>query len=132
MFKDQFENLLEDGINAIVIRTVPNPESKKNINYSSTNPAYLDQEATKYIRDCGIDHLLIDLPSVDREEDNGELLSHHAFWEYPENTQFHRTITELIYVPTTLDDGIYLLNLQTSSFQNDAVPSRPILFPIIK
>ena len=130
MLKEQFEGKIQKGVNAIVIRTLPNPISKKTKNYSATNPSYIDVEGTKYLRNEGIDHLLIDLPSVDREEDEGALLSHHAFWEYPENTQKHRTITELIYVPGDVVDGIYLLNLQTAAFENDATPSRPILFPI--
>jgi len=131
MFKEQFEGKIHDGVTAIVIRTMPNLEIKKNINYSATNPSYLDIEATKYIRNFGIDHLLIDLPSIDREEDGGQLVSHHAFWEYPENTQNHRTITELIFVQDAVKDGLYLLNLQTAAFENDATPSRPILYPII-
>ncbi|MBL4653237.1 MAG: cyclase family protein [Flavobacteriales bacterium] len=131
MYKEQFEGKLKNGVTAIVIRTLPNPQSKKSTNYSATNPSYLDVEATKYLRDNGINHLLIDLPSVDREEDEGALLSHHAFWEYPENTQKHRTITELIYVPDEVVDGVYLLNLQTAAFENDATPSRPVLFSIV-
>ena len=131
MFKEQFEGKIQDGVTAIVIRTMPNLETKKKINYSATNPSYLDVEATKYIRNFGIDHLLIDLPSIDREEDGGQLVAHHAFWEYPENTQNHRTITELIFVQDAVKDGLYLLNLQTAAFENDATPSRPILYPII-
>ena len=132
MFKEQFDGKIQSGVNALIIRTLPNTPTKKQINYSSTNPSYLDVEATKYIRDEGIDHLLIDLPSVDREEDGGKLVSHHAFWEYPENTQKHRTITELIYVPEEVSDGKYLLNIQTAPFENDATPSCPILYPIIE
>ncbi len=65
---------------AIITRTVPNLESKKHKNYSKTNPPYLSEEAAIFIREIGIQHLLIDLPSVDREEDEGKLLAHKAFW----------------------------------------------------
>ena len=44
-------------------------------NYSNTNPPYLTKEAMQYIVQKGIKHLLIDLPSVDRENDHGELAS---------------------------------------------------------
>lgn len=64
---------------ALVIRTLPNVLDKKNQNYSHTNPPYLAEEAATYIREIGIQHLLIDLPSVDREEDEGKLLAHKAF-----------------------------------------------------
>ncbi len=115
---------------AIIIRTLDNHISKINKQYSNTNPPYLLEEAAKYIDALGIDHLMIDLPSVDKEVDDGKLLAHHAFWQYPHNTQLHRTITEMIYVPNTVYDGTYLLNIQIASFENDASPSKPLLFQL--
>lgn len=115
---------------AIIIRTMPNKESKKNKQYSNTNPPYIEKEAITALIKSGINHLLIDLPSVDREVDGGELAAHHSFWEFPENTQLHRTITELIYVPDSIQDGKYLLNLQIAPFENDASPSKPILYKV--
>jgi kynurenine formamidase len=116
---------------ALAIRTISNPVSKMNMNYSNTNPAYIQQEALEFIVKRGIDHLLFDMPSVDKEQDGGKLLGHHAFWEYPHNTQSQRTITELIYIPNTVYDGSYLLNLQFASFENDASPSKPVLFQLV-
>lgn len=113
---------------ALVIRTIPNEVDKLEMQYSNTNPAYLDKEAMQYIVDIGIDHLLIDLPSVDREVDGGELAAHHIFWNYPSKTQFHKTITEMVYISNTILDGTYLLNLQIASFENDASPSKPVLY----
>ena len=113
---------------AIVIRTLDNHISKINKQYTNTNPPYLLHEAAELIDQFGIDHLMIDLPSVDKEVDDGKLLAHHAFWQYPHNTQLHRTITEMIYVPNTIYDGTYLLNIQIASFENDASPSKPLLF----
>ena len=75
--------------------------------------------------------MLIDLPSIDKEKDDGALLAHKAFWNYPKNLRLDATITEFIYVPDAVEDGHYLLNLQTASFVNDATPSRPILYKII-
>ncbi len=118
------------GAEAIVIRTRPNPESKKQKQYSNTNWPYLTQAAAFYIRELGIEHLLIDQPSVDKEKDDGKLLAHKAFWEYPEATRLDATITELIYVPDMIKDGQYLLNLQIAPFENDAAPSRPVLYEI--
>ena len=76
-------------------------------------------------------HLLIDQPSVDREEDDGKLLAHKAFWNYPEDIRKDATITEFIFVPNRIKDGSYLLNLQTAAFHNDATPSRPVLYSIL-
>ena len=113
---------------AIIIRTLDNHVSKINRQYSNTNPAYLHFEAAELINELGIDHLLIDLPSVDKEVDGGKLLAHHAFWQYPNNTKLQRTITEMIYVPNNIYDGTFLLNIQIASFENDASPSKPILY----
>lgn len=127
----QLEGLTDD-CEALVIRTMPNDDQKQSKNYSATNPAYLDVACVSKIVSLGIKHLLVDLPSVDKENDNGELAFHHAFWEVPSNPNFERTITELIYVPDSIDDGIYVLNIQTAPFENDATPSRPVLYKIKK
>lgn len=130
--KNQIEKgVKEKNTEALIIRTLPNSETKISKQYSNTNPAYLHHEATDFIQKKGIKHLLIDLPSVDKEKDDGKLLAHHAFWQYPHNTQFDRTITEMIYVPDTIHDGLYLLNIQIASFENDASPSKPVLYKLI-
>lgn len=116
---------------AIVIRTLPNLEDKKSKRYSNTNPTYLSEKAAIYLREKGIKHLLIDLPSVDKEKDNGELLSHNAFWNTSGEIRLDATITEFIFVPNKVKDGAYFLNLMVAPFENDATPSKPILYEII-
>ena len=76
-------------------------------------------------------HLLVDLPSVDREEDGGVLAAHHAFWDYPNQLDRVRTISELLHVPTDVRDGEYLLEMQLPHFINDAAPSRSILYALL-
>lgn len=115
---------------AIIIRTLANSETKKTAQYSGTNPTYLEPALAEYLVQQGINHLLVDLPSVDREEDGGELLAHHAFWQYPENTRQNATITELIFVPDEVKDGLYLLNLQVTSLTLDASPGKPVLYAL--
>ncbi|GAA0874285.1 cyclase family protein [Wandonia haliotis] len=129
---DQIQKSAEIHAEAIIIRTLPNPESKKSAIYSGTNPPYFDAEIADYLVSRGVKHLLVDLPSVDREVDAGVLDFHHRFWCYPNTPRFDATITELIYVPETVNDGIYMLNLQVAAFDNDAAPSRPVLFTIQK
>lgn len=115
---------------ALVIRTLPNDTSKLHRQYSDTNPPYLDTDAAEWLRLQGVKHLLIDLPSVDKERDEGKLLSHHAFWNVPESPRLDCTITEFVFIPDSVSDGLYLLNLQVAPFENDAAPSRPLLFPV--
>lgn len=126
----------EAGVEALVIRALPNSEDKKHKNYSHTNPPYLSEEAAVFIVEQNIQHLLIDLPSVDKEKDNGLLAAHKAFWNIQdvvnigEDARLDATITEMIYVPEAIKDGTYLLNLQIASIENDASPSKPILYAL--
>lgn len=135
--KNQVEQALKgNSTEAIIIRTLPNDDSKKHLKYSNTNPPYLSEQAAIFIREAGIQHLLIDLPSVDKEHDDGKLLAHKAFWnvknvnDLNKDARLNCTITEMIYVDENIKDGSYLLNLQIASFENDASPSKPLLFKI--
>jgi kynurenine formamidase len=133
--KEKSHNQIQNP-EALIIRTLPNLEEKKHKNYSKTNPPYLAEDAAIFVRDIGIKHLLIDLPSVDREEDEGKLLAHKAFWNVKDvnnlntDARLDCTITELIFVDDTIQDGSYVLNLQMASFENDASPSKPILYSV--
>ena len=137
--KIQIEKAL-NGISpeAIIIRTLPNTSDKLSKKYSNTNPPYLSEDAAIFIRESGIQHLLIDLPSVDKEHDQGKLLAHKAFWNVKDvvnlnaDARINSTITEMIFVNDAVKDGSYLLNLQIAPFENDASPSKPILFAIKK
>jgi arylformamidase len=124
-----FRKDLEISPAALIIRTLPNQENKRTKNYSGTNPPYLDANAASWAREFGIQHLLIDLPSIDKEDDS-KLLAHHAWWNYPGEPQIGSTITELIYIPDSIPDGCYLLNQQIASFENDASPSKPVLYKL--
>ncbi|MGY8933968.1 MAG: cyclase family protein [Flavobacteriales bacterium] len=130
--KEQIKNALNGNKpEALIIRTMPNSDTKKSKKYSNTNWAYLLEAAAAYIKEVGIKHLLIDVPSVDKEKDEGKLLAHKAFWSYPKAPRLDATITEFIYVPSSILDGSYILNLQIASFENDATPSKPILYKVI-
>jgi kynurenine formamidase len=115
---------------SVIIRTLPNDDNKLAKHYSGTNPAYLEVILAQQLAQMGVLHLLVDLPSIDREEDGGRLEAHHAFWEFPENPRKECTITELIYVPNKIPDGDYVLNLQIISLESDASPSKPVLYTV--
>jgi len=117
---------------ALIMRTLPNEYSKTTRQYSGTNPVYIDPALCAYLAAQDVKHLLIDLPSVDKEVDGGLLTAHKLFWQYPDNIRRECTITELAFIPDIIKDGIYLLNLQISSFELDVSPSKPILYMLQK
>ncbi len=115
---------------ALIIRTLPNLNEKLTKQYSNSNPPYLLEQAAEFLVQKGIEHLLIDLPSIDREKDGGALLAHNAFWNTGGEIRYTATITEFIFVPNSIKDGKYFLNLQVAPIENDASPSRPVLYKI--
>lgn len=122
---------------ALIVRTLPNDDSKLIRSYDESNiPPYFSTESMEFIAGR-FKHLVVDLPSIDRLYDEGKLTDHRIFWkvkpgsfEKGRYTRVSSTITELAYVPNKAEDGAYLLNLQIAPFESDAVPSRPVLFPI--
>ena len=121
---------------ALIVRTLPNVQSKTSQAYTDDHqPPYLTVDAMQAIVESGAKHLLLDVPSVDRMHDEGLLTNHHLFWNVPEqshqltaDTWQDKTITEMIFVPDDIKDGLYLLSIQVPAFCTDAAPSRPVVF----
>lgn len=131
LLDSQIREVFSEGeAEALIIRTLPNDALKLRTQYSGANPPYLQAEAAAFLAACGVQHLLVDLPSVDREEDDGRLAAHRAFWQYPDRPRKTCTISELIYVDPSIEDGLYLLNLQIASFELDVSPSKPVLYKL--
>lgn len=130
---DRVINELEwqSGVEALILRTEPNHPDKMSRHYGGTNPPYLDAQLLEKMAVENISHLLLDLPSVDREEDEGKLAGHRAFWKFPEATRLSATITEMIFVDSAIPDGLYLLQIQMPALQLDAAPSRPFIYPLV-
>ncbi len=100
-------------------------------------PPFFSSDAIAYLNKIGVQHLLVDIPSIDRSDDEGKLSNHHLFWGVPQgshkvdNTRLSpKTVTELIQVPDSVADGTYMLNLQVAAFMSDAAPSRPVLYGV--
>ncbi len=123
-------------LQSVVVRTLPNSADKCQASYNEVNqPAFFTRDAVLYLNERGVEHLVLDLPSLDRLNDNGLLTCHHIFWQVmagthqpSPNSLVNKTITEMAYIDNNLDDGFYFLNLQTPAFVNDAAPSRPMLY----
>jgi len=128
-----------DFLDALVIRTLPNTAEKTSRDYDGKEmPPYFTSEAMAFIVLAGVQHLLVDLPSIDRMDDGGALANHRMFWNVPDGVveispemASENTVTELIYVPEEVKDGKYLLNLQVAAMMADAAPSRPILYEVM-
>lgn len=139
LLQSALSNQTLSNIESLVVRCAPNLAMKKSCRYDETNqPPFFTQEAMQWLSDSPIKHLLVDFPSVDKMYDEGHLTNHHIFWSLePDSHQLtdqarcDRTITEMVFVPDEVNDGIYCLNLQIPAFELDAAPSRPILYPLI-
>jgi hypothetical protein len=120
---------------AIVIATAAGA-TRRAQRFSGTNPPYLTHDAARFLRERGFDHVVVDLPSLDREEDGGLLSAHRAFFGLPPGVRevdeppAPRTVTELAAVDEDVAPGLYALLLQVAPFAADAAPSRPLLCPL--
>jgi arylformamidase len=126
----------DDNIKALMIRTLPNDDSKKSRRYMQDEPPIFSNDAMEFINELGIEHLLVDMPSVDRTFDEGKLTNHHIFWNVAQgshetdNNHSLKTITEMIYASNEIKDGKYLVNIQIPDWKSDAAPSRVFLYEL--
>jgi arylformamidase len=128
----------DDPWTALVVRTLPLDPDRRWQHYAGACPApYFTADALRWVADRGVESLVVDLPSLDRADDGGGLAAHRAFWGLPAGActaqaarRGRALVTELASIPTTVDDGLYLLDLQVPAFDGDAAPSRPVLYPL--
>jgi kynurenine formamidase len=124
---------------ALIVRTLPNDASKARRVYEDTDPPpFFSTEAIGYLIDVGVEHLLVDFPSIDRMRDQGTLSNHRLFWNVPPSsrtlngaTGSRKTVTEMILVPDGIPDGLYLLDIAVPAFLSDAAPCRPVIYPLV-
>lgn len=127
-----------ESVPALVVRSLPNLDDKKNRIWSGNNPPYFTMDAMQMIVEAGFIQLLTDFPSVDREEDAGALAAHRVWWNVPQgttdlsNARLDACITEMVFVPNEVKDGLYLLQLILPKIHSDAVPSNPLLYPVFR
>ena len=132
---DQVE--IPESARALIIRTLPNDKDKCRRDYATASPyPLLSIEAMDKLVKAGIEHLLIDTPSVDAADDGGRLAQHRRFWSMghddarPPRKRAHCTITEMIFVPDPAPDGLYLLSQGVGAVRGDAAASTPVIYPI--
>lgn len=117
-------------VTGLIIRTLPNDSSKIKRNYNIDVAPFFTNDAIQYINSLGFEHLLVDIPSLDRAYDEGLLSNHHIFWNQSiknyhleDKANKNKTITELIYVPNEVLDGVYETFLAFPQWMEEAVPS---------
>ena len=131
------ETVPADFLHGVVLRTLPNDPDKQQRNYMYNPPPYLSLDAMRQLSALPVYHLMVDLPSVDRMFDDGKLNAHHIFWNIEPQSRvagdaarLDRSITEMIYVPEEVPDGLYLASIHIPPFRSDAAPSRVLLYPV--
>ncbi|NUU64785.1 cyclase family protein [Enterobacteriaceae bacterium BIT-l23] len=95
---------------------------------------YFSYQAISRLVELGVQHLLVDIPSIDRLNDGGLMENHRCFWgiqdpHHPIEGRKSASVTELIKVPSNISAGHYILSIQLPDLSGDALPSRPLLFP---
>jgi arylformamidase len=114
---------------AIIVRTIPNSDEKLRKNYSASNPAYFEPSVLGYLKNLGYKHIITDLPSIDKESDEGRLAAHKQWFLTEGVASRDMSITELIYAGEHVKDGLYVLSMQMPEMETDAVPSKILIFP---
>ena len=122
---------------AAIIRTLPNDANKRTRDYTDLMPPYLTREAVEWLVEKRIEHLVLDVPSLDRSHDDGHMVGHRLFFGLPPGStargdaaRSRATITELAFIPDELHDGACILSLAVPAIGGDAVPSQPIVYPL--
>jgi arylformamidase len=122
---------------AAVIRTLPNEPAKRSRDYTDLVPPYLTREAVEWLVEKRIEHLVLDVPSLDRTHDDGHMIGHRVFFGLPAGStargdaaRSRATITELAFIPDEVHDGPCALSLAVPAIGGDAVPCQPIVYPL--
>lgn len=122
--KQSIQKKIHQSHSALIIRTIPNDKSKISRNYDKITAPFFTHQAIDYIASEGVEHLLVDLPSVDKANDDGKLGNHKRFFKYG------KTISELLFIENRISDGFGFLQIQIPNWSLDAVPSRPIFYQV--
>ena len=124
--REMIENKVSSSTDGLVIRTLPNSKDKLTKKYHPGNTPFFTADAVRYINKLGIIHWVVDLPTIDKYDDDGRLGNHHLYFE--RLAPYKKTITEFAFIPEHIHDGQYFMKIEIPPMQLDAAPSRPFLF----
>lgn len=119
-------------VQALIVRTRPNGPDKLQRDYAQA-PRYpvFSDAAMQWLAGQELKHLLVDTPSLDAAHDGGRLANHRRWWGLAGaalEQAGRRSLTEMIYVPDEIADGLYWLHLGLQPLAADAAASEPVIF----
>jgi hypothetical protein len=106
-------------------------------------PPYLTRECTQWLVDRGIEHLIVELPSIDRLRDAGRLTAHRIFFGLPayaatapaprhsDARRPQATVTELAQIPRELTTRSGFVQWLAPAMLGDAVPTQPLWYDLL-
>lgn len=119
----------QEQATALLVRTLPNQAEKLVHQYAGTNPPFFTVDGIQKIKALGFKHLLTDLPSIDKEQDDGLLAAHKQWFLTNGSADKAHTITEFIYAEKNIPDGMFGLAIRLPKIETDAVPSSVLIYP---
>ena len=119
-------------VQALIVRTRPNGPDKLQRDYAQA-PRYpvFSDAAMQWLAGQELKHLLVDTPSLDAAHDGGRLANHRCWWGLSGSTPEQagrRSLTEMIYMPDDIADGLYWLHLGLQPLAADAAASEPVIY----
>ena len=80
LLEQQLNSTSDEQLMSVAIRTLPNNDNKLTTSYNEQyQPPFFTRDAILYLNERGVSHLLVDIPSIDRLNDDGLLTCHHLF-----------------------------------------------------
>lgn len=122
---------------AIAVRTDAAMALPADHDWSGGNPPYPTAEAMAWLASLPVRVLLLDLPSLDREDDGGTTPNHRTYWGLPPGARTlaevahpARLVCELARFAEAVPAGAWLLRLDVAPIAADAAPARVRLLPV--
>lgn len=137
--EDQMHQKLQKIDRPISMLALKTPASNLNEHYDFSGKDFmaLSEQAARMIHDFGknkhaIQCLVLDLPSIDPEHDNGNLLAHRAYFGLPAKgftgiIKEKRALVELAWLQG-MDEGYYYAVVTPAKFQANAVHTEVTLW----
>lgn len=130
---------LEIPISVLAIKTKASLLDES-YDFSGKNFMALSKKLAKYISEYNnnnsdIKLLILDLPSIDPEKDNGKLLAHRAYFQIPDKGSIHKdnkhnALIELAYF-RNIPHGYYFITIVPNLFETNAVAVNVLLQKLI-